>query len=41
MKVVWNSSVKDEWIDYNGHVNDAEYAKVFSMAICEWLNEVN
>lgn len=24
--------VKEEWVDYNQHMNDAEYAKVFSKA---------
>ncbi|WP_104203350.1 thioesterase family protein [Billgrantia saliphila] len=22
-----------EWVDYNGHMNDAEYARVFSLAV--------
>ncbi|MCK0769352.1 thioesterase family protein [Chromohalobacter canadensis] len=25
--------VADAWVDYNGHMNDAEYARVFSLAI--------
>lgn len=25
--------VASEWVDYNGHMNDAEYARVFSMAV--------
>lgn len=24
--------VHSDWVDYNGHMNDAEYAKVFSLA---------
>ena len=26
-------SVAPEWVDYNGHMNDAEYARVFSLAL--------
>ena len=25
--------VAAEWVDYNGHMNDAEYARVFSLAV--------
>ena len=25
--------VAPEWVDYNGHMNDAEYARVFSLAV--------
>lgn len=25
--------VADAWVDYNGHMNDAEYARVFSLAV--------
>ena len=25
--------VRPEWVDYNGHMNDAEYARVFSLAV--------
>ncbi|WP_110685440.1 thioesterase family protein [Salinicola aestuarinus] len=25
--------VEDAWVDYNGHMNDAEYARVFSLAV--------
>ncbi|MCC5884137.1 MAG: thioesterase family protein [Halomonas sp.] len=25
--------VAQEWVDYNGHMNDAEYARVFSLAV--------
>ena len=25
-------TVPHEWVDYNGHMNDAEYARAFSMA---------
>ena len=26
-------TVPHEWVDYNGHMNDAEYARAFSMAV--------
>lgn len=29
----WQGSVLPEWVDYNGHMNDAEYARVFSIAL--------
>ncbi|MDZ7851712.1 MAG: thioesterase family protein [Halomonas sp.] len=28
--------VRPEWVDYNGHMNDAEYARVFSLAVDGW-----
>lgn len=27
------TEVLPEWVDYNGHMNDAEYARVFSLAV--------
>lgn len=27
---IWRGEVCAEWVDYNGHMNDAAYAKVFS-----------
>ncbi len=32
--------VKSEWVDYNGHMNDAEYAKVFSIAVDEFMDHI-
>ncbi|MCA0988624.1 thioesterase family protein [Guptibacillus algicola] len=32
--------VLNEWVDYNGHMNDAEYAKVFSIAVDEFMNYI-
>ena len=26
-------TVPNEWVDYNGHMNDAEYARAFSMGV--------
>ena len=31
--VILKSRVAPEWVDYNGHMNDAEYARVFSLAL--------
>lgn len=31
--VILESRVAPEWVDYNGHMNDAEYARVFSLAL--------
>lgn len=32
--------VHPEWVDYNGHMNDAEYAKVFSIAVDEFMKMI-
>src|SRR5699024_5236100 len=32
--------VKEEWTDYNNHLNDAEYAKIFSLALEEWIVDI-
>ncbi len=34
--IIHETQVAPEWVDYNGHMNDAEYARVFSQA-CEAL----
>ena len=34
--IIYKTHVAPEWVDYNGHMNDAEYARVFSLA-CEAL----
>ncbi|MGM0701626.1 MAG: thioesterase family protein [Pseudomonadota bacterium] len=31
--VILESHVDPAWVDYNGHMNDAEYARVFSLAV--------
>ncbi|MGP8290374.1 thioesterase family protein [Vreelandella zhanjiangensis] len=31
--IILNTTVAAEWVDYNGHMNDAEYARVFSLAV--------
>jgi len=30
---LFKTRVLDAWVDYNGHMNDAEYARVFSLAV--------
>lgn len=30
---ILSTHVAREWVDYNGHMNDAEYARVFSLAV--------
>ncbi|WP_027962639.1 thioesterase family protein [Halomonas halodenitrificans] len=32
--------VAPEWVDYNGHMNDAEYARVFSLALEALMDHV-
>lgn len=38
--ILLESSVRPEWVDYNGHMNDAEYARVFSIALDSFMNEI-
>lgn len=33
----YTTKVKAEWVDHNGHMNDAEYNRVFSDATDAWL----
>lgn len=37
---IMNCTVKDEWVDYNGHLNDAEYARIFSLAVEELMIKI-
>lgn len=37
---VLNTHVAPEWVDYNGHMNDAEYARVFSLSADALLDAV-
>ncbi|UOQ83398.1 thioesterase family protein [Gracilibacillus salinarum] len=32
--------VRNEWVDYNGHMNDAAYAKVFSLAVDALIDHI-
>ncbi len=39
-RTAYEDTVRPEWVDYNGHMNDSAYAVVFSQAIdalMEWL----
>ncbi|OCA89057.1 thioesterase family protein [Pseudobacillus wudalianchiensis] len=38
--IILKDRVRDEWLDYNGHMNDAEYARVFSWAGFNWMEDV-
>ncbi|SDJ50604.1 thioesterase family protein [Salimicrobium halophilum] len=33
----YNTTVHRDWVDYNGHMNDAAYAAVFSEAVDAWM----
>lgn len=35
--VLWKGPVRPDWVDYNGHMNDAAYAQVFSTAVDELM----
>lgn len=37
---LYENSVSSEWVDYNGHMNDAAYAKVFSLAVDEFMDYI-
>lgn len=39
-KKIMTTNVKKEWVDYNDHMNDAEYARVFSMAVDTWMGQL-
>lgn len=32
-RIILETEVLPEWVDYNGHMNDAEYARVFSIGV--------
>ncbi|MBY7144936.1 thioesterase family protein [Virgibacillus sp. NKC19-3] len=36
--VILQDNVRDEWIDYNGHMNDAEYVRVFSWGVDAFMD---
>lgn len=40
MKEIFSSKVKKDWVDYNRHMNDSAYAKVFSTAVDHWMNQI-
>lgn len=39
-KQILNCDVKSDWVDYNAHMNDTEYARVFSMAVDCLMDEI-
>src|SRR5699024_5791069 len=38
VKAILKWNVKKEWIDYNGHMNDADYVRVFSLGIDAFMS---
>ncbi|MBF0841056.1 MULTISPECIES: thioesterase family protein [Mammaliicoccus] len=36
----YQTTVQNEWLDYNNHMNDAEYNRVFSQATDAWLAHI-
>ncbi len=38
--VLWDLEVAPDWVDYNGHMNDAAYALVFSRAGDRWMQAI-
>ncbi|WP_404799161.1 thioesterase family protein [Bacillus aerolatus] len=38
--MILKDHVREEWLDYNGHMNDAEYARAFSWAGFRWMEDV-
>ncbi|GEN87529.1 thioesterase family protein [Oceanobacillus sojae] len=39
-KQIWNGRVLPEWVDYNGHLNDAYYALIFSRSLDALMDEI-
>ncbi len=40
MLTLWDLEVAPEWVDYNGHMNDAAYALAFSRAGDRWMDRI-
>ena len=36
----YQTTVQNEWLDHNNHMNDAEYNRVFSQATDAWLAHI-
>ncbi|SDJ80694.1 thioesterase family protein [Sediminibacillus albus] len=36
----YQNHVREEWVDYNGHMNDAAYAKLFSLAVDAFIDYI-
>ena len=39
-KVILQHNVPEEWIDYNGHMNDAEYVRAFSWGVDAFMKAI-
>ncbi|QKY71434.1 thioesterase family protein [Lentibacillus sp. CBA3610] len=39
-KIIIQHKVPEEWIDYNGHMNDAEYVRAFSWGVDRFMKLV-
>jgi acyl-CoA thioester hydrolase len=39
-KVILKDNVRKEWIDYNGHMNDADYVRAFSWGVDRFMEEI-
>lgn len=39
-KVILKHTVPEAWIDYNGHMNDAEYVRAFSWAVDAFMQHI-
>ena len=38
--ILWDLEVAPDWVDYNGHMNDAAYALAFSRAGDRWMQHI-
>lgn len=38
--ILFETRVDPAWVDYNGHMNDAEYARVFSLAVDALMDRI-
>src|SRR5699024_12874058 len=39
-KTIYSIQVIQDWVDYNGHLNDAEYARIFSLSVDAFMKEI-
>lgn len=39
-KQIWKGNVLREWVDYNGHLNDAYYALIFSYSLDAFMDTI-
>lgn len=40
MSFLYQDEVRKDWVDYNGHMNDAEYARVFSLSVDAFMDYI-